>query len=131
MRGIPVQQILFSLGHDPITQVRRARFLTDVGDLPLGVIVIVVILVIALPSQASRCAVDHPCRGRGVHHDGAFACAFSAWGQVPFMGLVRFGTVLFAHVLHWIRLCVLKVSSPVPSSERRLAILPLLAKKKK
>ena len=23
----------FSLGHDPITHVRRARFLTDVGDL--------------------------------------------------------------------------------------------------
>ena len=27
----------FSRGHDTITQVRRARFLTDVGDLPLSV----------------------------------------------------------------------------------------------
>ena len=33
VRGIPVQQILFSRGHDSITQVRRATFLTDVGDL--------------------------------------------------------------------------------------------------
>ena len=37
VRGIPVQLVLFSRGHDPITQVRRATFLTYVGDLPLSV----------------------------------------------------------------------------------------------
>ena len=34
----------FSRGHDPITQVRGARFLTDVGDLPFSVIVIVIVI---------------------------------------------------------------------------------------
>ena len=43
VRGIPIQQILFSRCHDLITQVRRARFLTDVGDLPLKVIVTVIL----------------------------------------------------------------------------------------
>ena len=32
-RGITVEQILFTRGLDPVTQVRRARFLTDAGDL--------------------------------------------------------------------------------------------------
>ena len=46
VRGMQIQQILFSRGHVPITQVRRAWFLTDVGDLLLGVIVIVIVIVI-------------------------------------------------------------------------------------